>query len=95
MEQRTMAMDRSRPESARTQALRDKVALLTDNIEEMLRGALHLAHLISLADPAIEEDRAAIASAALEVGGCADTLTHVARDLSLVCWEGRGRKGLS
>jgi hypothetical protein len=68
MEQRAMAMDRARPESARTQALRDKVALLTENIEETLRGALHLAHLISLADPAIEEDRAAIASAALEVG---------------------------
>ena len=86
-----MAMDRARPESVRSPSrgvLRDRVAHLGDNMEDMLNGVAHLLHLISAIDPRSRKDREALAFAAIEIDIRADALAHFAGEMFEVCREG-------
>jgi hypothetical protein len=91
MEQRAMAMDRARPEPARSPSrgvLRDRVAHLGDNMEDTLNDVAHLLHLISALDPRTRKDREALAFAAIEIDIRADTLAHFAGKLFEACRGG-------
>ena len=71
----------------RGEALRDRVFVLTSEMEEPLRHALQMVRLIGLVDPKDDDDKEAIGFVAHEAALKLHTVTDRLRELFATCAE--------